>query len=179
MCVIIIKPAGVAMPDKEILRAAMTANPDGFGLVSPSVCYKGLDRGSFLRKLGKVSETEPCMIHLRWATHGSVKRANCHPFRADGVWFMHNGVLNIRTSGDMTDSETAFQRVIMPAIERCGFGSAGMAAAIESVIGTSRFALMKGDEILTFGNFYRSADGCLYSNLNFQRYLRPGVLRIV
>ena len=102
MCVIIIKPAGVAMPDKEILRAAMTANPDGFGLVSPSVCYKGLDRGSFLRKLGKVSETEPCMIDLRMGTHGSVKRAKSHHIRADCVWFKNNRVLNLPTYGDMT-----------------------------------------------------------------------------
>ena len=176
MCVIIVKPAGVEMPCEDVIRAAMTANPDGFGIVSPKVKYKGLNRCEFLAKLSKVTKSEPCMIHFRWATHGSISEKNCHPFRSGGVWFMHNGVLDIDTEGDMTDSETAFRRIIMPSVRKHGFGSPGMSAAIESVIGASRFALMKGNEILTFGRYCRCGDGCLYSNLNFVRFLRRATL---
>ena len=130
MCVIIVKPAGVKMPSNEIINAAYHANPHGCGLISPSVFYKGLSYRSFKKHLQKVREDEPCIIHFRLATHGSIKRANCHPFNRGDVWFAHNGILNIQPIGDMTDSETALQKVIYPAIVKYGYGSDGMDVAV-------------------------------------------------
>lgn len=166
MCVLIVKPAGVPMPAKNILRAAMRANPDGFGFVSPAHFYKGLSAKMFLSGLARVSDAEPCIIHCRLATHGSIRAANCHPFRRGGLWFAHNGILDITPQGDRTDSETAFARYIAPAVFTYGLDSPRVDSVIASLIGGSKFALMQGDTVRTFGRFFMR-DGCMYSNLRF------------
>lgn len=171
MCVIIVKPAGVKMPSNEIINAAYHANPHGCGLISPSVFYKGLSYRSFKKHLQKVREDEPCIIHFRLATHGSIKRANCHPFNRGDVWFAHNGILNIQPIGDMTDSETALQKVIYPAIVKYGYGSDGMDVAVAKVIGYSKFAFMQGDDVRLYGDFITGDDGCHYSNLRFMPFV--------
>lgn len=170
MCVIIVKPAGVKMPSNDIINAAYSANPHGCGIISPSTFYKGLSYRQFKRHLKKVSEDEPCIIHFRLATHGSIKRTNCHPFNRDNVWFAHNGTLDIKPQGDMTDSETAFQNIIYPAIEEYGFGSDGMDYAVWSVIGYSKFAFMQGEDVKMYGDFIER-DGCYFSNLRFMPYV--------
>lgn len=170
MCVIIVKPEGVKMPDNDIIAAAYEANPDGCGFVSPTASYKGLSFRAFKNTLSRVGTNEPCIIHFRLATHGSVKKANCHPFNRGDVWFAHNGILDIRPKGDMTDSETAFDRIIYPAIVRHGYGSRGMDMAVAAVIGYSRFAFMQGDDVRIYGDF-AEMDGCYYSNLRFLPYV--------
>lgn len=171
MCVIIVKPAGVKMPTNEIINAAFHANPHGCGFISPSAFYKGMSIKSFKKNLRLVPDDEPCIIHFRLATHGSIKRANCHPFNRGDVWFAHNGILNIRPEGDMTDSETAFQNIIYPAIVRYGYGSRQMDKAVNKVIGYSKFAFLQGDELKMYGDFIRHDDGCYYSNLRFLPYV--------
>lgn len=168
MCVICVKPKGAQMPSNEIIIAMYRANHDGCGFCTPTKSYKGLSFSTFMRELKKVSVDEPCIMHFRWATHGSVKRSNCHPFYDEETrtWFAHNGVLDIVPVGDMTDSETAFRRYLVPEIAGHGLASAELKDAVKRVIGGSRFAFLQGDEIELFGNFqYRF--GCFYSNLNF------------
>lgn len=77
MCVIIVKPAGVKMPSREILDAARSANQDGCGFVSTFHHKKTLSYRAFLHELSKVKQSEACIIHFRLATHGSVRTANC------------------------------------------------------------------------------------------------------
>ncbi|MCM1440267.1 MAG: class II glutamine amidotransferase [Roseburia sp.] len=167
MCVIIVKPAGVKMPTNEIITAAYHTNPHGCGIVSPTQFYKGTSYRQFKKTLNRVSIDEPCIIHFRLATHGSIKKANCHPFVRGDVFFAHNGILSIKPIGDMTDSETAFQEIIYPAIEKYGYASKGMDVAVAKVIGYSKFAFLKGDDVQLYGDFIRHSDGCLYSNLRF------------
>lgn len=171
MCVIIVKPAGVKMPSNEIINAAYHANPHGCGIVSPSTFYKGLSYRNFKQHLKQVGDNEPCIIHFRLATHGSIKKANCHPFRRGDVWFAHNGILSITPIGDMTDSETALQNIIHPAIIKYGYGSKGMDVAVAKVIGCSKFAFMQGGDVRLYGDFIVGKDGCYYSNLRFMPFV--------
>lgn len=171
MCVIIVKPAGVKMPTSDIINAAFHANLHGCGFISPSTFYKGMSIKSLKKNLKQVSDDEPCIIHFRLATHGSIKRANCHPFNRGNVWFAHNGILDIRPERDMTDSETAFQNIIYPAIERYGYGSRQMDMAVNKVIGFSKFAFLQGDRLKMYGDFIKQDDGCYYSNLRFMSYV--------
>ena len=167
MCVIIIKPAGVKMPDASIIEAAHNANPHGCGFVTPNLNYRGLNFTTFKRKLSQVKESEHCIIHFRLATHGSIKQSNCHPFNHGGIWFAHNGILNIRPKGDMTDSETALQDILYPAIVANGFGSKGMSRAVNSIIGSSKFAFLNKGKMIIYGDFINPGDGCYYSNMRF------------
>lgn len=164
MCIIIYKPVGVSMPSDAMLVAAHRRNPDGCGLCSPSVNYKSLDFSAFLRRAHKVRAFEPCLIHFRWATTGSVKKANCHPFydAESGTYFMHNGVLNVHPDGDITDSEWVFRNEIA---SYCigGLGTEWMREAVKDTIGASRFAFMQDGQVMLFGPWYESR-GLYFSN---------------
>ena len=172
MCVIIVKPEGVKLPSTSILNAAHAANPHGCGFVTPDGIYKTLDFDAFKRRLASVSEDDPCIIHFRYATHGSVKTANCHPFKKGDVCFAHNGVLNIKPIGDTTDSETAFKTVIYPAIAKYGLFSKATEDVVLNLIGHSKFAIMQGSSIRLFGDFRKLRDNCYYSNFNFLSWLK-------
>lgn len=114
---------------------------------------------------------EACMIHFRLATHGSIRRANCHPFKIGSLYFAHNGVLPITPDLDKTDSETAFNRYLAKPALVYGLHSEQLSRAVESIIGTSKFAFMQGADIATFGKFV-CIDGVLYSNTRWQYYMR-------
>ena len=173
MCVIAYKPKGVEMPSSEILAAMSQANSDGCGFCTPTKYYRGLSFNSFMKHVKHVGEDEPCIIHFRLATHGSVKKGNCHPFydaEAD-TYFAHNGVLHIQTHKDMTDSETAFRNIFLPNIKLYGLWSDNVSFVAKQVIADngSRFAFMQGDDVRLFGKF-QYYEGCLYSNLRFLYY---------
>ena len=169
MCVIIVKPAGAEMPSRDILNAAFHANPNGCGFVSTRHAYKSLDYRKFIKALSQVRRDEDCIIHFRLATHGSIKRANCHPFRCGDVWLAHNGILDIAPVGDMTDSETALRTVIAPAIDRYGLVSPLCDKAINAIRGFSKFAIMQGETVRLYGAWVER-HGLYFSNLRFLTY---------
>lgn len=118
MCVIVYKPTGVPLPDKQVLTACALQNPDGFGLVAHNGkmrhIYKNvtLDPESVASCItDHVSQHDTALIHFRLATHGNVTLANAHPFPVPGsdLVMMHNGVLQADTLalnvGKGTDSE--------------------------------------------------------------------------
>lgn len=154
------------MPSESILEQAHAANPHGCGLVCESFSYKTLDFGAFMRKLATVPETENCIIHFRYATHGPVCRRNCHPFSSNGVWFAHNGILDIEPEDGLTDSETAFRNILMPTIRRHGFASPAMRESANRILGWSRFAFMNKGDVILMGPFAKLGE-CHYSNLRF------------
>ena len=166
------------MPPKAILNRCATLNPDGFGFATKDRTYKTLSYSDFLEQLNSIDKYETAILHFRYATHGSIKEANCHPFkdRKTGVAFAHNGVLSIKTANDMTDSETAFRGVIAPAINKHGFDSDEFITAVYSVIGSSRFAFINKDgEYRLYGTFVQH-HGCWYSNRNFLPYAASSYL---
>ena len=169
MCVIIYKPKGVELPSIELLTKAHQRDPHGCGLVTPNVYYKGLSFESFKRHIKKCSAEEPMLIHFRLATHGSIKKSNCHPFfdSETNTFFMHNGVLSaIKVKGDRTDSETAFRNILVPYIKRYGLDSIELAETANWIKGYSKFAFMQDDRVILFGDYiYR--DGLYFSNMRF------------
>lgn len=170
MCILITKPANKKFPSVTTMRRCMRSNPDGFGFCTPTRYYRTTDPDKFLRELYKLNEAEPCIIHCRYATHGSVKVQNCHPFKKNGVYFAHNGILPIKPIGDKTDSETAFIKFFLPALEEYGKDSKEFKATCEALIGSSKFAFLVDGDIITFGNFVKRQDPqdeCMYSNLRF------------
>ena len=165
MCVIAYIPKGAPTLPTEIVRAMYRANPHGCGIVTPTDHYKGMSLSTLLRHLEKRDPSEPCLMHFRLATHGSVRRANCHPFhdQASDTWFMHNGVLDIIPTGDKTDSETAFREILAPEIQDHGLRSDDLRYAVRGIIGGSRFAFMQGKTVRLFGQ-YETWLGCKFSN---------------
>lgn len=175
MCVIIAKTKGNKLPNKNVLRKAAMCNPHGFGFVSDTTNYKSMDFEDFMAHLEKVGENENCIIHFRYATQGSRKTANCHPFNGkdkngNDVWFAHNGVLPYYPEEDITDSQYAFENFVLPTINLFGIDSKQAKREINDIRRSSRFAILYNEKIHLFGDYHKMSDGCYYSNLNFIRW---------
>jgi len=140
------------------------------GFATPTSVFHTLDYKDFFEAIRFVPKDQPCIMHFRWATHGSVKVANCHPFVKGNVAFAHNGVLPIPSRDDMTDSEIAFNEIIYPAIQASGFKTADTDQIIKDTAGASRFAIMVGNEVELFGEWHK-VNGIYYSNLNWMRFM--------
>ena len=84
-----------------------------------------------------------------------------------GKVYKHNGILNVRARGDMTDSETAFIKYLYPAIERYGIDSDDFRYIVHGIIGYSKFAFMQDDNVRLFGDFVKWHN-CYFSNLRFR-----------
>lgn len=169
MCILIVKPQGAKVPPLQTLKNCALRNNHGFGYATAQDEYKTLDFDEFSAKVSEIKDEEAAIIHLRYATHGSICTANCHPFRdqATGVAFAHNGVLSIIADHDKTDSETAFRSLFVPKIEQYGLFSRALTQAVNRVIGASKFAFIDREgNIKTFGRFIEF-DGCYYSNYQF------------
>lgn len=177
MCVIIAIPAGVKLPSAQELRCAFIANPDGAGFVTKSAHYKGMHFGTFYRHLKKRKLNEACIIHFRYATHGSKCVKNCHPFYKGGVWFAHNGVLPLPSVNDRTDSYLYFTDYVYPAMKEFGFASDTVRAELTLTARTysSKFATMKNGEMHLYGDFQKR-NGVYYSNLRHLWMMRRDYL---
>lgn len=166
MCVIIVCPKGVERPSNEVLNSIKILNPHGFGFVSDTKYYKTLNYSLFLKKLSEVDNSENLIIHMRYATHGSVKRDNCHPFKNRDLYFAHNGVLPIKSVNDMTDSEIVFKNQLYPCFRDFGFESRRFDVMCRQIAGSSRFAFLNKGKIKMVGQYYER-DGVYYSNVRF------------
>jgi hypothetical protein len=175
MCCIIYKPAGQPLPSDKILTTIARINHDGFGLVTENRYFRSLDFEHFMAVLHEVRDDEECIIHMRWATHGSVALYNCHPFKIGDVYFAHNGVLPYQPINDTTDSEFAFRYKIMPVVKKHGYMSHKVDEVVGQIIGTSRFAMMHRGKVRLFGD-YTVIDGIYYSNTRWLNYLNSAHL---
>ena len=174
MCCILYIPAGVETPTIQTLEAVFMYNRHGIGFAdSDGHCCKTLSFRYFTKAIQKRKKSADCIIHFRLATHGSVSRANCHPFfdRESGVWFAHNGILPIESHDDMTDSEIFFREFFLPKCEIVGWGNKKLWDYVDRKRGASRFIFMRGEEVKLFGSWHR-LDGVYYSNLNWCYYRR-------
>jgi predicted glutamine amidotransferase len=183
MCIIAIKKAGVQFPDITTVETMCDSNPDGFALVyhdtrdGKARTYRTMDREQFLRHYKSVLRshdfrTTNLFLHARIATHGSLRRENCHGFvdKKCRLSFAHNGILyNIPNRDDLTDSETFFRDYFVPVFRHGGWFEADR--LIKDVIGYSKFVFMdnKGN-IRHYGNYIKDTDGVLYSNSSFRRH---------
>lgn len=173
MCVIIVKKAGEKLPSRNLLKKAAIANPDGCGFASSSGAYfRHVDFDVFYAIFkAKARVEDDIVIHFRWATHGSVKSSNCHPFmgrdaNGEPIWFAHNGILPIPSRNDKTDSEIAFRDYILPALQTEGGMTEEFKDELEDFAGGSKFAFVSKDGLTLIGDFVDFA-GLKLSNTRF------------
>lgn len=182
MCIIAIKDAGVQFPAIDTVETMCDNNPDGFAVVwhkagdKHSRVYRTMDRDKFLKRYKMIVRhhdyrTTSLYIHARIATHGSLRRENCHGFvdHTTRLCFAHNGILGIKNRGDLTDSETFFRDYFIPVYRHGGWFEAEK--LIRDVIGYSKFVFMDGEgRLRKFGDYIKDDAGVLYSNHSFRNY---------
>ena len=114
MCLIIASNGkATSAPDKFVISSALRSNPDGAGIVFPKPngrlsIYRTLspDPDVFLSLIDQlVKDGTPFVFHARYATHGLVNLANCHPVQVSPeVAIAHNGVCSNWGSHTISDT---------------------------------------------------------------------------
>lgn len=175
MCVIVIKPADVAI-ERTDLEAMFRRNRDGMGMAY------FLDDGSVRIDKGYMTETaavnavmehmeKSLVIHFRLTTHGKTCQEQCHPFvvsrdvkeaktldRADCVLF-HNGVISGYGNDKISDT-IHFACQVLSRIP-----DATVKQEVLCLTG-DKFALLQEGKIYLVGEF-KEYKGLMCSNLHF------------
>jgi predicted glutamine amidotransferase len=118
MCIIVYKPSGIKLPNKEVLKTCFDNNKDGAGFM---YAHKGqvhikkgfMDFSSFEENLTKtlkyVDEVKtPMVLHFRITTQGGVNQPCTHPFPLSkdmsdlrqlqcttNIGIAHNGIISL------------------------------------------------------------------------------------
>lgn len=183
MCVIIVKPIGATLPSNSVLKDCWEANPHGAGFaVSPLDANPFYHKGymtfeSFMDSMQWHDIVESALVlHFRIATHGSVSKANCHPFPlTDDISAMrklkgnhtcilaHNGIFSISTP--KTHSDT------MQAISEMGDSPELWWLAHPHIVRGSKLAILRPYGEYKLLGQWEASDGCFYSNLNHEAQL--------
>lgn len=154
MCQAIVKPAGISI-DKELLEQAWRDNPDGAGIAYRTLkgqvkTTKGFfDYEDFLAFYEGYSHLD-MLIHFRYATHGSIRVENCHPFAlAPNVALAHNGILSkhLPVKGDdRSDTRVFVEDFLIPKLSGSDthkeLQQVSLMQEIYSEIGSSKLAVL-------------------------------------
>lgn len=197
MCIVVVKPKGVALPDEEILTNCWDNNSDGAGFAVARngqvhvrkgyMSYRAL--ASAMESMG-VGVDDSLMLHFRIATAGGVNKRMCHPFPITdslpdlqkrrvrcNMAVAHNGVIGV---GEQRLSDTAvFVRdVLSPRFIRLGLKARDEACiSLVKHLGTvgNKFAVMHKDgAVQLMGRFLHDKEsGCYFSNTgySYKRYV--------
>ena len=179
MCIIIYSPESTKINVQHVYTA-LEANTHGIGIsylcsktkklkvIKSIEPYKLLEQPKTLDILE--DEQSSVVVHLRYATHGSVNIKNVHPFKtAFGGYAHHNGiittpnVLKLSQEKDITDSQAFVELHLNKKHKK---------QLVENLIGSSKILLHNKDGSATIYNedFGVWVDGCWYSNTGYMSY---------
>ncbi len=123
MCFLAYIPAGQSIP-YEFLLNAEDQNQDGAGFAVADGKNIIIEKGANLSAYSLAAKLDtwkghPAIVHFRWGTNGSVVDENCHPFILPKKWAAaHNGIIEIPTEGDESDTRSFLRQKIKPVIRR-------------------------------------------------------------
>lgn len=185
MCIIVYKPIDTQLPDEEILKECFSSNPHGAGFMYRDqnaskiqikkgfMTFKALE--SALSALSDISSLD-LVIHFRYATHGSQKPGNCHPFPIDPSvkalrklsivserGMVHNGI-NSLFSGIKNRADLSDSAMLAKYISRLGITDPLIKSALSD---HGKYILMDSDNTQMIGLFI-SDNGCYYSNDSYK-----------
>lgn len=160
----------------------LTNNPDGFFLLgfkrgckddNPKFLIRTLLKKEVVATWEKIPNDYIVLLHARIKTHGSISEKNVHGWNSSGWYFCHNGILSIKNKGDLTDSETFFRYLFLPAFGETDIDETneGIDDMVNSVIGLSKFVFWKKGKMLFYGNFERPDKNkfAYFSNDTYQK----------
>ncbi len=199
MCIAIIKPAGVELPDANTFANCWRSNSDGAGICYPCnggiQIYKGLktlqefmDAIDTLRALDPNIERGLMFLHFRIGTHGGRKDPkHTHPFPigkekdameelcqvAKVPVLMHNGIITDYGYDNEVSDTMAFARDAMPFFLD-HLDDQNAIRAIRAIIGNDRLAVMGSDGSVTRVGHWIEVNGCCYSHDGYRDIGRTG-----
>lgn len=181
MCVIIMKPAGVALPTRAIFEDCFDTNPDGFGMCWSDGKTVTLDKGymdmdSAWFAMNKVATDHAAVFHFRISTGGLVDSGACHPYpvSADhrqlrqlymqGLPYAvaHNGVIG-KGGAVLNDTQLWIQHDLVKCMGNRYTTSIFLDA--EAKDHSSRFVILYGDGTYHLAGEWTEKDGLFFSNM--------------
>ena len=200
MCIAIVKPSGVKMPSRDILKVCFKNNPDGAGFAYNRNGRNYLHKGYFTFKEFydalsgcRIKQSEAALIHFRVATHGNIDKSTCHPFlitgnyddmkithlKSSGAIMIHNGMLNLYDK-DITISDSMIlsrqlYNLDLSKIENRAFIELALQNNNKSKV--NRLGILYSDNTTDHFGFkepWEEIDGCFYSNKSYQKSFTRG-----
>lgn len=155
MCLLVFAHEG-ATPSLDALEIASIANPDGFGWAINTgdriIRGRGMNFDKVVTEYHKQLALTPgeSMFHLRWATHGTVNKKNCHPFYVghdDRTVLGHNGIIPIeQPKGDKRSDTRYYAEVVLPKLGGAGvLDNPESFDFVEKQIGASKLVILTND----------------------------------
>lgn len=188
MCVIIYKPAHVALPTDSILKTCWDHNPDGAGLAimgndSVTIDKGFMDLSSFMDFVKTTVKPEYAVVyHFRIATSGGINPQACHPFPVSNKVkdlralhintdraFIHNGVIS-QGSKDLSDTQLYIRDILSKYISKGLPTDTRQKRIADDTIG-SRTVLMdaKAHDVFLTGNWLADKEtGLMFSNDSYK-----------
>lgn len=181
MCLAIYKPANQVVPTDH-LEEGFISNPHGAGFAYVIEGRIETRKGFFTFKEflaayeESVTKETPALIHFRFATHGKRNEFNCHPWDVCGGEYVaiHNGILDIQSTEEMSDTGHFMDLVLTPALE-CFADPAHPAIKylVEQAIGSgNKIVLMgiSGEAVIYNEDAGTWDEGVWYSNCGYKSY---------
>ena len=196
MCIIAVKPAGVAVPSVEILTRLFNKNPDGAGIALATDKGVKIDKGimtlnDFLTKAKKIPTDSAAIIHCRISTSGGICRELTHPFILSGdinrmrktqaltqrEVVAHNGVFGEFGSKEANNDTTQFiinyLKPLKDLAESAGetVQAERLKPIINKLVSGSRLVILdKTGRFTLYGNGWEENNGVYYSNTGYKEY---------
>lgn len=181
MCIAIVRRPYAEISEEALHNCAVN-NPDGFGFtyvreditgVRKLIIKKTMDYEIFIRQYRRAVKLNPesvFLIHFRIATHGTVNKFNCHPFRVNkNMTFIHNGIITGVGVDSLKSDTQLFNEKVLKVMPK-GFEKVdGIKLLLEKFLSGSKLATLDIDGNYTIYN--ESAghwkDNVWYSNYSY------------
>lgn len=184
MCVIVIKPRGLALPEKELMKKCWADNPDGggFAIVRKDDTIATVEKGfmtfkSFYHYLTKydIDNDDLVVLHFRYATHGYKSAGQTHPFpvskylskleelqfKSDTVVF-HNGIIKMKDQIKGWSDTMQYVGGVMSYMQPLDFNK------ITEQTKGNRLCIVHDGKVTLTGEGWEKEDGYIYSNLSWK-----------
>jgi hypothetical protein len=186
MCIIIVKPVNKVI-NERLAEYCWNKNKDGAGFVFSDNnrlrIYKHVGENfydfwklynRYVRSKNK-EKNHTVIMHFRIATHGSIEKMNCHPFRINQeLCFAHNGVIvGITVPKDSKKSDTNLFNDLLKKLPSGWTKNKTTVQLVQHFIGSnSKLAFMDNDGEMAIFNEARGDwdedTGLWFSNLNYK-----------
>jgi hypothetical protein len=195
MCILAVKPRGIAIPSDETLRQMFRHNSDGAGisynLNGKIILKKGLmSVDQFIKAVHSIPTTSTALIHCRITTSGGTNEHCTHPFRLcddtkvmgrikdcfNGYAVGHNGIfsfLDTKTRVGVNDTMIFIQNYLNPlsSVAKDNLLDDSLEPIINKLVTGSRLAILKDDGTYKkYGDGWKYSDGIYYSNDTYMDY---------
>lgn len=184
MCIVIVKPAGVDVPDVDTLFNCWASNPDGAGfcvadggVVAGSKGHMDFE-GFILDLYRKVDKKMSALIHFRIGTHGRMDGTATHPFPLsnnpkflrDKKWMAedgvaHNGIIHGFGNKKTSDTQAFIGKVMFP--EKQTIHRKTTANRIGKQAKGNKIAILNKSGHCTLIGDWIEDSGCLWSNFSY------------